>query len=172
MRQQDFQTCALPAELQRHERSCWLHGLNWFPLRDSNSHSRLQRPVSCQLDEAEFCPTEIGLCDSVEDEDFINGHAQHMCENHHVINRGHCIAPHPFEDRLRRMEAEFILNISDLETFVFQQRFDIRAGCCEVDRRRIGRHKNTTFLTEHKKTVCARFILHTDGFVLSEDGSQ
>ena len=28
----------------------------WFPLRDSNSHSRLQRPVSCLLDEAESFP--------------------------------------------------------------------------------------------------------------------
>lgn len=33
--------------------------LIWFPLRDSNSHLRLQRPVSCLLDEAESFPAHI-----------------------------------------------------------------------------------------------------------------
>ena len=95
-----------------------------------------------------------------------------MRKNHHIVDRGHRIAAHPFEDRLRRVEAASDLHIGNLEPFVFDQRPDVCAGRRHVDRRRIGRHKNTTFLTEHKKTVCARFILHTDGFVLSEDGSQ
>ena len=85
-----------------------------------------------------------------------------MRKNHHIVDRGHRVAAHPFEDRLRRVEAASDLHIGNLEPFVFDQRLDVCAGRRHVDRRRIGRHKNTTFLTEYKKpSACFRYCTQT-----------
>ena len=83
-----------------------------------------------------------------------------MRKDHHIVDRGHCIAAHPFEDRLRRVEPASDLHVGNLEPFVFDERLDVCAGCRHVDRRRIGRHKNTTFLTEYKNRLRAYDTAH------------
>ena len=117
-------------------------------------------------------PARGGRRELIQDDDPVDCHIEKMRQNHQIVDRGHGVPTHPFEDRLRCMEPASVLHICDREPAGSDQRPDIGAGRRHVDRRRIGRHKNTTFLTEYKKAVCVLTILHTDGFVLSEDGFQ
>ena len=131
--------------------AAWLHDHNLV------SAERLELPFTASetgvlpVRRSGILPPEIGRSVLIENDDLVYGHIEQMRKNHHIVDRGHCIAAHPFEDRLRRVEAASDLHIGNLEPFVFDQRPDVCAGRRYVYRWRIGRHKNTTFLTEYKK---------------------
>ena len=59
--------------------------------------------------------------DLIDNYDLVDGHTEQVCQDHQIVNGRHGIAAHPFEDRLRRIEATSILNIAYFETFGFDE---------------------------------------------------
>ncbi len=171
LRQPVLQTSALPTELQRHI---------LFPKQQNLSagfRSMEAGTARCPaVRRSGILPPEIGRSILIENDDLVNRHIKKMRKNHHIVDRGHCVAAHPFENRLRCIEAASDLHIGNPEPLVFDKRLDICAGRRHVYRRRIGRHKNTTFLTEYKKpsaclTFCTQTVLFYQKMVHNETRS-
>ena len=95
------------------------------------------------LDEAELShPARHGRECLISYNYLVNRHIKYMCQYDYVVDRGHSVSSHPLEYRLRRVEAEYCLYISYLESFAFYQSSDVCACCYHIDSRSCYRHKN------------------------------